>query len=363
LVLRVGGTLSASDFVLLVATIASLFLIRGVDSAQLRLVLWGAVAYQASILLTVVYNPHKSNLIEWFHEGILVMGGLTVGFVVGRRGVARTAVRAYMFLSVVIAVWACLFSATHGFMPANLPFGMQKNFVGDTLCFVVIVAYCRPDFLNLKRPTTSVVLAVDLVGMLASQSRAAILSCAAAIVFVLLRNRHLGRRSRMVVLALAPMLFIAYSITRNQLLSDNKFNSAYVRLSTFQQDLDIWHQSPWFGVGLRWWNTPQFVGAIQPPNVEFEMLTSAGVVGLLGLCALLFTMYQVSRRLDPRIGTTAVAILIARIVQGELDIFWVGAVGGFPFLICGLCIGADSLRRSTLPADSNESAELPVAVL
>ena len=356
LVIRVGGTLSASDLVLFVATIASLLLLRAQEAPQLRLVLWGAVVYQASILLTVVYNPYSANAIEWIHEAFLIAGGFIVGYVVGQTSQARNALSAYMTLACVIAAWACLYSVSHHFQPANLPLSMQKNFVGNTLCFVVVIAYCRPDFLGWTRSFTSAVLSISLLGMLASQSRAAMIATACAIAFVLLRNLHLGRRSRLVILALAPMLFIAYSVTRNQLLSGNKFDSAHQRLTWFQDSLMIWHKSPWLGVGLRWWYTNRFENGFQPPNMEFEMLTCAGVVGLAGLVILLITMYQVCRRLDPRFGTLAVAILIARVVQGELDLFWVGAVGGFPFLICGLCIGAAALDQRRPPASIESTA-------
>ena len=306
----------------------------------------GGGRLSASILLTVVYNPYGANLVEWLHEGFLVAGGLIVGFVVGRNPIARTALRTYLFLSMPIAVWACIYSVTHHFEPANLPFGMQKNFVGDTLCFVVIIAYCRPDFLQ---PET-----VDdqlrhrrWPGRNAGQSIEG-------------RDHWLRRGDRFCVAsqsasrpAIAPRRYRLSADALHRL--QHHPQSAALR----QQVQQRVHAAVGIPARSRYLapialvrrraslveHDQSIAGAIQPPNAEFEMLTSAGIIGLLGLAALLLTMYQVSRRLDPRIGTVAVAVLIARIVQGELDLFWVGALGGFPFLICGLCIGADRLSR------------------
>ena len=89
------------------------------------------------------------------------------------------------------------------------------------------------------------------------------------------------------------------------------------------QSVEIWRESPVFGVGLRWWYSDRFDVHFQPPNAFLEMLTSAGVVGLMAFIVLCAGGLWVVFRLDPRYGNIALAVMIARFCQGQLDLYWV----------------------------------------
>lgn len=343
LVLRAGGGsgLSMSDFVLFLGTLCALTVVRVKESPELRRLLWLLAFYQATTLLTVVYNPYRANVIEWIHEAFLVGGSLIVGWVVARSGRTKPAVTTYVLGSCFIAAWACLQTLTHHLQPAYLPGGMQKNYIGDMLAFAVLLLYARPAWFGWKGtrwPRFAIV--VCLLGILATQSKQAMISCALGVVFMVVRDRSLRRRSRAILIGLLPAVVIAYEVVSREVTSHNRFNSVYTRLSWFSDGISIWHTSPLVGVGLRWWYTDRFAVAFQPPNGVIEMLSSAGVLGVIGFLALMVGSIAILWRVPRPAGTLAVGILLTRFLQGELDLFWVGAQGSLPWLVAGLALGA-----------------------
>ena len=46
---------------------------------------------------------------------------------------------------------------------------------------------------------------------------------------------------------------------------------------------------------------------------------------------------------DPKYGTLALAVTLSRLVQGQFDLFWVAAQVSIPFVIAGICLGAQAL--------------------
>src|SRR5690348_10582326 len=61
---RVGGAFSVSDVVLAVASVLSLFALRGRGSAILRPLIWAGVFYLATAIPTQILNPYSANVIE-----------------------------------------------------------------------------------------------------------------------------------------------------------------------------------------------------------------------------------------------------------------------------------------------------------
>lgn len=355
---RVGGSgtnLSLSDFVLFVATLVSVFLFRPSLAPVLRRLLGLVFLYEATTLLTVLDYPYRADIIEWFHEAFLVGGSLIVGWVIGYRHRARVAFSAYLIGACVIALWACGFCLSHHLSAANLPFGMQKNYVGDMLSFAVLLAYARPAWIGWKRKRLLYgALVLCLFGILASESKQAMISVIIAVVVILFREGALQRRSKAIVLAVMPLAIVAYKVLSREITSHNRFNSYYQRLSWYRDSFHIWHLSPLLGVGLRWWYTGRFSVAFQPPNAEMEMLTSVGLLGLVGFLVLMMGALLVLWRVPRAWGTIAFSAVLMRFVQGQLDIFWVGAQGSIPWLIVGVALGAMALaERSTLSSTPN----------
>jgi hypothetical protein len=98
------------------------------------------------------------------------------------------------------------------------------------------------------------------------------------------------------------------------------------------------------GHGLRFWTVGRGLG-YQPPNAELEVLASAGVVGLLGFLALVVGTVVILWRVDPVYGTVAVAVVLSRLVQSQLDLFWVAVQTSVPFVVAGVALGVEALER------------------
>lgn len=128
-------------------------------------------------------------------------------------------------------------------------------------------------------------------------------------------------------------------MVQDQLQSGNRFNSTLQRLDWFNESIQVWLTDPWLGVGLRWWYTSRFDAQFQPPNAELEVLTSAGVVGLVAFLAMFAGSMVVLRRLDPVYGLMPLMVLVCRLAQAQFDLFWVAVSGSLPWLITGIALG------------------------
>lgn len=92
----------------------------------------------------------------------------------------------------------------------------------------------------------------------------------------------------------------------------------------------------------------------QPPNVVLELLTSVGIVGLAAFVLMIAIMLRVLWRIDPTYGTLAFALIAARLVQSQMDLFWVSIQVSYPFVVTGVCLGALASRDSDRLAASVE---------
>lgn len=340
-----GGTdISVSDIALAVGTLTALVFAPRPFSRPLRNLLWLTVIYQVATLFTVVANPYAANALDWVHSWVLVAGGLLVGWSVGREGAGPLGLKLMLSAAVVLATWVIgigVLRALEGnFEPVYLPHGMHKNFLGTMLGTTALIAYIRPTWLHLGRGAGTTVFWWLVIGMAFTQSRQAIVALGVVIVILVLRTRTDRRRSRVVLLAIAPALLVVLTLVRDQITSGNVHNSFFARVESFADALTIWQSQPIVGVGLRWWYTDRFAGGIQPPNAEIEVLTAAGLIGLVGFLVLMVGSVAVLWRMPPTYGMLAVMVVLGRFVQGQMDLFWVAAQTSVPFVIAGVCLGA-----------------------
>jgi hypothetical protein len=348
LVNRVGGTLSVSDFVLFAGFWPALLFGRRPMSAPMRGVLWATAFYQATVLFTVIANPYLANAVEWLHSWLLVGGALLVGWAIGAAGYARLALGLYVGGSVVVAFAALgqfavnLSQGSTGPVYLDEPFLMHKNYIGCVLAFAAIIVYARPRWLRWNDLICLALFSLFLAGILVAQSRQALIGLAVAIAVVALRPDPHRHRSKVVLVAIVGGAVVVGSLVQDQLESGDQYNSAYQRLVWFRQSLLIWQEYPWFGAGLRWWYTDRFDEKFQPPNAEFEMLSSGGIIGLIGFLVMFLAILVILWRIDARYGTLAFVLVLMRLVQGQFDLFWVAAQVSIPFVIAGICLGAQA---------------------
>lgn len=345
LMARVGGLLSVSDVVLAGSTVVAMFLLRGHSMRAMAPLVWGGIAYLAAALPTTILNPYAQNIIEWVHEVVLVLGSLAVGYAIGRFGRARLAVGMYILGCAGIAVAAIIagfvmLAHHHGFGPVYLP-QLDKNLIGSALAAAIIILYARPAWFALPTAWSWATILLCAGGVFASGARQAMIGLAAGLLVVALRRRpETGKFPRLPWVAAIPIIVAVSVLVNAQLGSDNKFNSASQRLTWYGDSYNLWLKSPIFGVGLRWWYTGRFGLGFQPPNAEFESLTTVGAVGLIGF----FTMFIVGIvalwRLDPWYGTVGVAIVFSKFVAAQFDLYWVAGQASFLWLIAGICYGA-----------------------
>ncbi|GAA4836726.1 hypothetical protein GCM10023221_12470 [Luteimicrobium xylanilyticum] len=372
IVQRVGGdstNLSFSDVALFGAFWAALLLGPRPWSRPLRWLLWLSAVYQVATLFTVIANPYRANTIEWFHAWLSIAGALVVGWAVGRSGFARTGIILYLIPCFLIAVLTCGVAlgqlARGDTEPVFLdwPFYMHKNFIGDVLGIAALVLYARPPWLALPRWFTFGGFWLCVAAIAGSQSRQAVVGLGVAVLVVALRRGQDVRHTKLVLLAVIPAGILVFQAFQDQLASGNQFNSAYQRLTWFQQSLVVWNQNQWFGAGLRWWYTDRTGFNFQPPQAELEVLSSAGTIGLIGFIILMVGTLVVLWRVAPQYGTLAFTVVLSRLVQGQLDLFWVSIQTSVPFVIAGVCLGAlarsEAEKTARGPDEATVSPALP----
>jgi len=349
IVFRVGTgnfDLSVSDLALGVGTLAALVFAPRPFSPAMRSLLWLNATYQFATLFTVIANPFTANTVEWFHAWVLVSGALVVGWTIGRRGHARLGVALFVgtatLLSLLTLGHAAIQYARGDFSPVYLswPYGMHKNFVGTVLGFAAVTTYARPEWLRWSKASAMALFWFLSAGLLVTQSRQAILGLGVAIVVIAFRKNQTQRRSRLIVVALVPALVLVGTLVKDQVESQNQFNSVFTRLQWFSETTTFWLLEPWFGHGLRFWTQAGSAVGFQPPNSLLEVLASAGLVGLAGFGLMMIGALVVLWRLDPRYGTLPVALILSRLVQSQLDLFWVAVQVSVPFALVGVCVGA-----------------------
>ena len=347
---RVGlgaGGLSASDVALAAAFGTALLVGQRPYSRPLRAMLLLNLVYQFATLFTVIVNPFVANTVEWFHAWLLISGALVVGWAVARAGRTRTALNVMLVAALAIAA-GTLVTGLVQYADGDFtevypawPFPMHKNFAGTVMSFMAIAVFVNPDWVGWTRRIRTSAFWVLLVAIVVTQSRQAIIGLVVAIIFVVLR-RGVHGRSRFALLLFIPAIWLIVVTVSDQVQSQNQFNSLYQRLDWVQEVYAFWKLSPVFGHGLRYWyqeGSPPF----QPPQAELEVAASAGVVGLVGFAAMWLGFLIVLWRVDPRFGTLAIAVIGSRIVQGQFDLFWVAGQVSIPFVIAGICLGAEAL--------------------
>jgi len=327
----------------------------------MRALLWLTVVYQAATLFTVVANPYTANLIEWFHAWFLTGGALVVGWALGRAGRGGVALSLLLMASCIIAVATIAQGMANlggGFQPVypQFPFPMHKNFAGTLLAFAALVAYIHPSWMRWPRFVALAAFGLCTVGVLMTQSRQAIVGLAIAIAVAVLREDSTRRRSKLLVLAGVGGLAFVATVVRDQVASGNQFNSVFQRINWLQDSVGIWLTDPVFGVGLRWWYTDRFEAPFQPPNAELEVLTSAGVLGVLCFLLLMIGAIVVLWKLPPVYGTLGAAIVLSRFVQGQFDLFWTAVQVSVPFVVAGICVGAAAQAAADSPEPGRPAA-------
>ncbi|MFB7798437.1 O-antigen ligase family protein [Isoptericola sp. NPDC056134] len=352
---RVGGdalNMSLGD-VTLFATfwVAVLFSPRPFTPA-LRSMLWLSAVYQLATLFAVVATPFAQNSIEWFHAWLLVGGALVVGWAVGRSGHATLGLTLLTVFVLAIALDACATAAVQlaqgDVSPVypSWPFELHKNLAGPIFASVALLVFVRQSWLRWPAWFRVPAFYLLVLALMAVQSRQAIVGLGVGLIVLALRAGR-GRRQTpiLMLLTMAPAAIFVASRVQDDLSGDDPFNSTAFRAVGIEGGFDVWREHLWFGAGLRWWTVGPELG-FQPPNAVAEVLSSVGIVGLAGFAVLMLGTLVVAWRMDRRFGTLAVALLASRLVASQFDQFWVAIIVSLPFLLVGVCLGAEGFAKA-----------------
>ena len=359
-----GGDLSVSDVALAAALGTAVLLGHRPYSRPMRALLWLNLLYQFGTLFTVIVNPYPENTFEWFHAWLLISGALIVGWALGRGGYAKYALSAMVIAGCVIAAGTLLTGvfayASGNFGPVYpaFPWSMHKNAAGTLMSFAALIVYVNPGWANLPVRWTRLALALLLIAIVMTQSRQAWVGLVIAVIVVVARR---GGHSRLALLLVIPAIWLVVSMVLEQIESQNQHNSFFQRLDWLREVYAFWKHSPIFGHGLRFWYVDPTV-PYQPPQAEIEVAASAGVVGLVAFVIMWIGILIVLFRVDPVYGTLALAVVLSRIVQAQFDLFWVTAQVSVPFVIAGICLGAQALAQSTENRDAETERLSPPAL-
>ncbi|WP_022882146.1 O-antigen ligase family protein [Gryllotalpicola ginsengisoli] len=371
---RAGGVLTYADVILAVGSVVGLFILRNKGAAAMQPLIWGGVVYLAVIIPTLILNPFSADFIEWAHELFMVIGSMVIGFVIGREGRAPLAFGLYVVACGVLGVIAGIMALQHFFSAGefepvyvNAELGFGKNQVGGECAVALVIAYARPKWLRFPTWFANLMVLTSAIGLFASQARQGMIGALIGVAIVTLRPiARGGRRRKWIWLAAIPVVYLVWTQSAAQLASDNKFNSAYQRLSWYSESIEVWQKSPIFGVGLRWWYTNVFTDQFQPPNAELEVLSCVGVVGLIGFFVMFIVAMWFLLRLDPVYGTLGAAAVMTRFTQTQLDLYWVSGLSSLLWIVAAAGVGVmvrDRLRAAAGPSPLPEPIRLPIRKL
>jgi hypothetical protein len=359
LIQRVGGAstnLSVADLLVFVAAFVCLFHVEWSRATHLKRFLRGIVWYQAVLLLVVVAHPFKGDIIEWFHRFSYLAGSALVGWVVGYRGRARQSYRIYLWGAAALALLAIEHSAASGFHPAQWgPY--QKNAIGSVMWVAAVVAQLNPPWVGIAKVEARIIEVLCLLGLLASQSRQAGILLVVALVAAVLINSDIKSRFKTLIFIGVPALALVYYSLSVMIQNNPQFNSVAIRFGQIGAAIHVWHTSPVLGLGMRFYNLPQYVFVTPPPNSLVDNLASTGIVGSLAFLFLVFVTMRSMNGLPRVYGTLGLVILLGHYVDGLFDTFWIGGLSIPPFVIAGISLGVadadpDSERVPDLLAEA-----------
>jgi O-antigen ligase len=326
-------------------------------SPTLRRVLAATAGYCGILFVTVLAHPSQRALVEVGHRASMVVGAMLIGAAVARLGRVRLALRAFIACAALVSVAAALDTLAHHLEPAY-PFGIQKNAAGELIVMALVIMLTVPRRVALGRIQTAVVAATLVFGLAASEARGPALALIAVFALHLVRQRRRGGSSRIMrmapLLLVVSVLFLGISVVtykdRDLNQQTQQFNSLNSRLDTYHYAIqNVWEPHLFDGSGLKWFFAPNSpVGA--PHNMVISELSEAGLVGLLGLIILLYVILRCMSRSSSELGEAAFLIVIGRVLESMLGIFWTAGTGTLPFLIVGLVIGDEEEAIAERPS-------------
>lgn len=338
-----GGGLSISfaDTFVLIGAFTPFFGLPRVVWSKLIPVMAALVAYEATIALSVILSPNLNGAVEVAHRAVIIFGSLLIGAYLAQRGRIATGIWLTAVTAAIIGIAAVADAVAQHFSPA-FPFGLNKNYAGGLLAATFLLSMALEAGHRYRLAALRSLQVLMLLGVLATQSRGAM----AGIVGGLVVWSFLARRHRRLVLVL--ILVLAPLLARNVIddYTQRQFGSAITHVQVAQDAINEWQASPYFGNGIRFFlNGGGRVLEYDPHDVLLLTLAESGVAGLVGLVVLLGTAIRQLVKLDSTLARMAVALLVARLLHGMVDIYWVHGFQELPWVAVGMALSAAAMKE------------------
>lgn len=312
--------------------------------------------YLTLLVPSLVSHPTPAAGQEVVHRLVIVLGAVLVGAWLVLEERVTPALRLLVLVSAVFAVVSVFTWLTNGHQPAY-PLGFHKNYMGTLLALVLVLVLCLGPRVGLPGWLRLVAAGLLVLGVLACQSRGAILGAACGGLIWLFapqqQNRVSGRaRLAAAVLAVGFGLYAAQSVQEQLTSGDVETNSVGVRREVEAFTLDLWRSSPVYGVGLRYTTSGEYGRLAQPSNNAINNeLAEAGVAGATGFLIFhLVVLRLLWQRRRTALGVSALALLSGQLLHGMFDIYWSSGITPVPFLLAGMALAAPHEKRSGLGA-------------
>lgn len=348
-----GPALGLSDVLLLAAAVLALPAVAHTS----HLLTVGPVnrafaGYLALLVPSIAAHPTGAAAREVLHRLVIVTGAVLVGVWLSQQGGVRSALRLLVGVSVVFAAVSCVVSVASGFAPAY-PLGYHKNYVGTLLALTLLVVLCAPGVLGLNPILRTASTGLIVLGVMATQSRGAILGAAlGGFIWLFAPRKGTGIKGRTrvgaAVLAVGFGVFATYSVQQQLSADDVSTNSVGVRRQVAAYTEELWRSSPLVGVGIRYFNTGEYgLFAQAPNNAITSELAEAGVVGATGFVGLhAVVLASLWRRRRSQLGLAALTVFCGQLLHGMFDIYWSSGLTPLPFILAGMSLSAAAAEQS-----------------
>lgn len=366
---------SYSDALLAAATVMSLPAVLGTkELRRLRLAGFGIAVYLVCLLPTLLLNSALRGYLEWLHRLVLLGGSLLVGAWIAREGKIRPALRWLTFVACIVAIATALNAVRHGWTH-SAPFGMNKNFVGSMLSAVVIVVFIAREDLALKTRWWTGAACIIGGGVIASHSRGGALGASVGLFLAFLLQSRLhrtGTKVLAVLIAAGLAVFVYTSVRQQENASQTVVNNSSigVRGNVEKATRQVWHTSPIYGVGLKYFNTYNYgLFAQAANNVVDNELAESGVIGLAGFVVLQGAVLSAGfrRGREEQLAAAGFGAVIGLLAHGMVDIYWTAGTVTLPFILMGMGLARDPSNQIRQPAreriSSGPARKLPTDTL
>jgi hypothetical protein len=301
--------------------------------------------YAVVLLLLLAVHLGPTEFVKTGQRLELFLLPLLVGAFLAMRGAHVRLLQAYVIASAVLAaVW---------------PFdslGMQKNPAGQLIANAIVLLVAVRSLRRLL-----VCMPVLVIGLLLTQSRGAILAAAIGVVLVL--ALHAGPRARLVLTRAAPLAVLAAlafalapASARDRLTSFSSRPDApgsyalQVRERYTADAHRIIDAQPWSGIGVGnyWAGDARSGTGTRDPHQVLLLQAAEGGYGLAASFVLLvggaaLALFRHARGTE--LGTAAIAVLLATVAHGFVDVYWVRGTPLLGWLLVGMACGTLAARR------------------